>query len=78
MEADKRRAAKHLWKVKSLHSVLTNVFKAFKYYKFEIQSKELIIISAIKILLMVKKAHKKISTNIDHRKQIRVKNAFKF
>jgi hypothetical protein len=61
-----------------MHSVLTNVFKAFKYYKFEIQSKELIIISAIKILLMVKKAHKKISPNIDDRNQIRAKNAFIF
>lgn len=77
VEFNKRRAARHLWKVNNMQKVIKEVYRVFKTHRFEVLERETIMISAAKILLMCKKTFRKLHPDIDERMKLKAKFSFK-
>lgn len=61
-----------------MQKVLTAVYKVYKKHKFEVMSHDIIVSSAAKIFLQVKKKLKKFHPDIEQRLRIRAQQSLKF
>jgi hypothetical protein len=77
-ECEKRRAARHLWKVNNMQKVLKAAYRVYKKHKFEVMSHDIIVASAARIFLQVKKRLKNFHPNIVERTKIRAQQCLKF